>query len=82
MNVYPNPNDGQFIVDAMFNNTTDNAKLQVMNLLGQVMTETIVSNNNGLVHTTVNNANLAAGIYLVRLQIGSETHLARVVIQR
>ena len=80
MIVNPNPNNGQYIIDATFSNTTDNGKLQVMNLLGQVMSEKTVNNNNGLVHTAVDNANLAAGVYLVRVQIGSETHLARIVI--
>lgn len=72
VHVYPNPASGSFSV------TTENsgAKITVTTLAGKVV-RTVTAN--GKV-TTINSGNWQSGMYLVRVQSGSETTVKKVVI--
>jgi hypothetical protein len=70
-NIYPNPNDGTFVIDAPVN--TD---LTISNAIGQVIFQSKIPN-------TTNNINLenyAAGVYFVTLKIGEKSETKKMVI--
>ena len=79
LNVFPNPNDGQFSVTMTLNN--DNAAtLEVLNVLGQVVYSNVPEVSNGQLSTTINMKNQAAGIYYVRIKQDGVEYLKKVMI--
>jgi hypothetical protein len=79
LKVFPNPNDGQFSVTMTLNN--DNAAtLEVLNVLGQVVYNTVPEVSNGQLSTTINMKNQAAGIYYVRIKQDGVEYLKKVMI--
>ena len=73
--VSPNPSNGVFTVTA---NNADNYTLEVMNILGEVVsTKSIV----GSINETINISNLNAGVYLVKVSTATTQNVQRVVIK-
>lgn len=65
INVYPNPNSGQFNVE--FNNLNDEFTLVLRNMVGQIVGQDRV-NVNGSNVRTMNFENLSGGIYLLEVR--------------
>jgi hypothetical protein len=80
ISMYPNPNNGQFLMN-------------IEGLAGETMAYTIIDNNGRVVMTkdmgnvsasrieSVDMMGAAAGVYQVRLQIGSDVHSIRFIVQ-
>jgi hypothetical protein len=78
--MYPNPNNGQFLMN-------------IEGLAGETMSYAIVDNNGRVVMTkdlgnvsatrieSVDMMGASAGVYQVRLQIGSDVHSIRFIVQ-
>jgi hypothetical protein len=77
--VFPNPNNGNFNVLMTTDNVNNNATLVITNILGQVVREFSLTNDNGIINTEIN-ANLSTGIYFVKLQVGSEVNVAKISV--
>ncbi|MBK9457596.1 MAG: T9SS type A sorting domain-containing protein [Bacteroidetes bacterium] len=72
MQLFPNPNNGNFILTCNFNNAyTGNAKLLMHNMIGDVVWESEIAVNQGEVNTEINTNNqLPNGMYLVTISVG------------
>lgn len=70
-NVYPNPTSG--ILNVQFNGELNNNRMDIINVNGQVVYST---NVNGLT-TSVDMSNLNPGVYMVRVNNGTETSVVR-----
>ncbi|MFN5622211.1 MAG: T9SS type A sorting domain-containing protein [Flavobacteriales bacterium] len=80
ISMYPNPNNGQFLMN-------------IEGLAGETMAYTIIDNNGRVIMTkdmgnvsatrveSVDMMGAAAGVYQVRLQIGSDVHSIRFIVQ-
>lgn len=75
LEVYPNPNSGNFVVNIQ----QPNAVLSVFNTLGQLVIEKTY-NQSGLVNVNLN-GNISKGMYYVQLQEGSKLKKAKIVVQ-
>lgn len=75
INIYPNPNLGQFMIDA---SALGNAQLQVViyNSLGQIVDGFVMNGTH-----EVNLSELEGGIYMIRITNGETTTIHRVVKQ-
>ncbi|MBX7243567.1 MAG: T9SS type A sorting domain-containing protein, partial [Bacteroidia bacterium] len=79
ISVYPNPNNGAFTVSAE-NILDETAKIEVMNMLGQVVYTQEVSTDNGLLSHEINLSNEStAGTYLVRITTKSGSYHTKFV---
>jgi len=77
--VFPNPNNGNFNIMMTSENVNETASLVITNILGQVVREFSLNNNNGIINTEIN-ANLSTGIYFVKLQVGTEVNVAKISV--
>ncbi|MFZ4796125.1 MAG: T9SS type A sorting domain-containing protein [Bacteroidia bacterium] len=78
-NVYPNPNNGNFNVSMISDNTEEVAQVTIINVVGQVVSSITIPNNNGVINSEIN-ANLSTGIYFVKVQLGSEVSVAKISV--
>jgi hypothetical protein len=80
--VYPNPNNGTFTLYANTGVTTKSvATIQVIDMLGKVVSQSIVENNNGLINTNLN-LNVKNGVYTVKYTVGNVINNVRMVIMK
>jgi hypothetical protein len=81
--VYPNPNNGTFTLQArtgVISKST--ATVQVIDMMGKVVSQSLVSMNQGVINTTINNNNLKNGVYMVKYIAGNTTQTIRMVVQK
>jgi len=79
--VYPNPNQGNFTVSITTNEKVAPAYVTIINMMGQVVAELNVENNNGTIETNINQG-LADGLYFVKVKIGSELNIVKTVVTK
>jgi calcineurin-like phosphoesterase len=79
--VYPNPNQGNFTLNLVSNEKGASAKVTIINMMGQVVSEFNVENNNGVVQTNINQS-LPEGLYFVRVSIGSELKTVKILVTK
>jgi hypothetical protein len=60
-------------------NTEAAAQVIITNILGQVVREISLTNENGTINSEIN-ANLSTGIYFVKVQVGSEVNVAKISV--
>jgi hypothetical protein len=80
--VYPNPNNGTFTLYAntgVMNKPV--ATIQVIDMLGKVVSQSIVENNNGLINTNLN-LNVKNGVYTVKYTVGNVSNNVRMVVMK
>ncbi|HEX8676510.1 MAG TPA: T9SS type A sorting domain-containing protein, partial [Segetibacter sp.] len=84
LKLYPNPNKGQFMVELhLSNNINANAKIELLNMMGQTVSTINASINNGTLYKNVSiSSSLAAGMYIAKITVNNKTYLARVVYQK
>ena len=81
LNVYPNPNSG--ITNILISsNKNQDAKLSVMNSLGQVVFEKSVSLNSGNTTTSIDLSAYANGIYLINVEGENIKTISKVSISK
>jgi hypothetical protein len=80
--VYPNPNNGTFNVSMISSNTTDNAVVEIVNMMGQVVASYSVANNEGNISTEINNNDLMTGFYFVKVSVGAESKITKISVQK
>ena len=81
MNVYPNPADGSATVAYNVLGRSEKVNIVLTDLLGrkvQVLENSVKST--GVQSTEVNTANVGAGTYLVRVQVGDKVAVRKVVL--
>ncbi len=77
-NISPNPTSDEFVLELEFNSKTD-VNVSIMNHLGQVLKTENISNSS--LSKTYNVSELPSGIYLVRIQVGNEMSIRKIVKQ-
>ncbi len=83
LNVYPNPNNGNFIISAKTSVTAKSyATIQIIDMLGKVVAQVNAQNNNGTINTNINNSNLKNGVYIVRIMIGNDIRTVKMVVKK
>ncbi len=79
---YPNPFSGQTHLDLILTQDND-VKVEVMNSFGQtvevIMNKSMKSGNHKI---NWNPANVGAGIYMIKVSVGSETYTTKVIYQK
>jgi hypothetical protein len=81
LNVYPNPAQGMTTVSYNVGSQADNVNIVLTDLLGRPV-QTLANGRQaaGLQTKTVSTANVAAGTYLVRVQVGDKVSTSKVVL--
>ncbi len=76
MSIFPNPNDGKFTVSFTEMNT-EKVSVQIINTLGQVVSEGGVVNNS----LEVDIRNSGAGIYMIRITDGIHSATRQIIVE-
>ncbi|MEZ4774923.1 MAG: PKD domain-containing protein [Bacteroidia bacterium] len=79
LNVYPNPNGGQFTVDISLENS-ENTELEILDLSGRILYQKSL----GYVYTHNENVNLAKaakGLYLLKLTVGGVDVYRKIMVR-
>lgn len=79
--LYPNPNNGKFVLKGDMQ-TSGEVKIEIINTVGQVVYKGDITAHNNLLQEEINLDNVANGIYLLKLNSGSQTTAIRFRIER
>jgi len=79
MNVYPNPNQGQFTLETQLK-STDNVQIQVLDIMGREVYNTTVKNVTE-VKQEINVNHLNAGLYIVKVTTSEGTTEQKIIKQ-
>jgi hypothetical protein len=84
INVYPNPNNGAFNVEIFFEGAAyEKANFEIFNIIGQRVMNKEITFVNGYVNVPVSlNDLLTDGVYTVRVKLGAEEIIRKVVVNR
>lgn len=77
LNIYPNPSQGEFFIE--FNQPLFQAELTILNVVGKVIYTGIIPNQQ--TQFPINMSQLSKGIYLVKVDVGSQAFTKRIIIQ-
>jgi hypothetical protein len=79
----PSPNNGTFTVKGRFENTSTDARIELLNVVGQVVYTTTAVLNNGVIDQEVNTGGaLANGVYMLHINTENEHKTIRFVISK
>ena len=83
LNVYPNPNTGQFTVQFVNSNAADDLNITIVNSIGQkVYQAETVPGFNGVYSKQLNLGNLSSGIYYLKALLGKKSFVHKIIVQR
>ncbi|HYV92354.1 MAG TPA: MopE-related protein [Chitinophagales bacterium] len=84
MNIYPNPNSGQFVIELTFDdNTSSVADIQIVNMLGQVIFRRQTTMVDGELKQEIKlDQNIPSGNYFVRVITSDEIYTRQIVVQQ
>ena len=77
--VYPNPNNGQFEIK-MDGVTNGNVKIKVYSLIGQIVYETEVTNEN--MTKRINLDNISNGVYFIKLNSNNKEYTKKIIVNK
>jgi hypothetical protein len=84
VSLYPNPTRGQFIIElhvARIINT--NAKIELVNTMGQTVSQENANISNGLLQKSVSiSSSLPSGVYIVKVIANNKTYLTKLVYEK
>jgi hypothetical protein len=82
--LYPNPTKGQFIIELhLANNINTNAKIELVNMMGQTVSADNASINNGTLYKNVSiSSSLSSGIYTARIIVSNKTYTTKLIYQK
>ena len=82
--LYPNPTRGQFVIELhLANNISTNAKIELVNMMGQTVSTDNANINNGMLYKNVSiSSSLAAGIYIARIIVNNKTYATKLVYEK
>ena len=78
LSLYPNPNDGTFTISGSWNSSETQVRIELLNVLGQVVYSETAPIDNGSISIVMQTGNkLSAGNYLVRISDGTNQQTLR-----
>jgi len=79
--LYPNPSNGQFVIDLrVAENLSANAKIELVNMMGQTVSTENGSISNGRLQKNISmSSSLAQGIYLVKIIVNGKIYVAKLI---
>jgi hypothetical protein len=80
LSLYPNPNNGKFILKGKIN-SDEGVKIEVFNALGQIMYRTEVETADGELHTEISMHETSAGVYMLKLYSDNGIEVIRFSVQ-
>lgn len=80
VDIYPNPNDGQFIV-RYENPTGEKVFLEINDLVGEIVYQKDLGNGVGLNKQELDLRRLSKGVYLIQLHHAGKTKISKIVIR-
>jgi len=80
--LFPNPNNGTFKVVINGIEGSQDARLEITNLLGEVVYQTATHSVNGRIQQDVNLQNISAGTYFVRIITANKVYNTKTMINR
>jgi hypothetical protein len=80
VSIYPNPSEGAFTVEINSSSSDQQATLELMNALGQVVMSDRVVTNTGLNRYEWNGALLPKGVYFMRVKNGNSITVKKLEI--
>ena len=76
LNVHPNPNSRTFYIDLTEKQFTEVSKLEMFNLMGERILETVISSR----HEQVDIGKVSSGMYIIRVSMGSTIYSEQIII--
>ncbi len=81
--VYPNPNNGLFTLDAQIDAEGNQpALVQIIDMTGRVVKSFNTRSINGSLRMNIVESNLTNGVYVVRYTVGNYTNTIRIVVRK
>lgn len=82
--LYPNPTRGQFIIElGLSDNVNANAKIELVNMMGQRVSEENANINNGVLRKTVSiSSSLAKGIYMIKVIANNKMYVSKLIYEK
>ena len=82
--LYPNPTRGRFVIELhLANNISANAKIEMVNMMGQTVSTDNASINNGTLYKNVSiSSSLPAGTYIARIIVNNKTYTTKLIYEK
>jgi hypothetical protein len=80
--LFPNPNNGTFKIAINGIEGSQDAQLEITNLLGEVVYQTATNSVNGRIQQDINLQNISAGTYFVRIITANKVYNTKTLINR
>jgi hypothetical protein len=82
--LYPNPSRGQFVIELhLSNNINTNAKIQLVNIVGQTVSSENVNVTNGLLQKSVTISSwISSRIYMIKIVVNNKTYLSKLIYEK
>ena len=82
--LYPNPTRGQFVIELhLSDKINSNAKIQLVNMVGQTVSEENANISNGVLQKTVSiSSSLTSGTYIVKVDVAGKTYVSKLVYEK
>jgi hypothetical protein len=71
MSVYPNPNDGEFVIEVYSSSELSNSTIQITDVSGKIIYEDVLTIKSGLTNLPINLKEIAIGTYTINLISGN-----------
>lgn len=81
LEIYPNPATNTFTVSLNSSNLSENALMQIINILGEVVYSENISSANGELNQTITLNNVNAGMYFVKILSNNQEYTSQLIIE-
>jgi hypothetical protein len=84
LKLYPNPSKGQFMIELhLANEINANAKIELLNMMGQTVSAENANISNGMLQKKVSiSSSLASGIYMVKVVANNKIYLTKLIYEK
>lgn len=83
LKLYPNPNNGSFNVTGRYSANTENAKITIVNSLGQIIYTATSTIESGLLYHKIDmDGRLAPGVYIIRIDVNNAPAMMQFNVSR
>jgi photosystem II stability/assembly factor-like uncharacterized protein len=83
LNIFPNPNNGNFVIDFTTQNqiTESNLQFEIIDMVGRVVFVEKAEVNNNSIHKEIM-TNLESGIYFVKINLNGRNYTAKLILRK